>query len=114
MTRAIISAHPGESVEAVRERLRAHGIHHLIVIDNGTVVGVVSPRDLMAAGKLTVGEVMHREVVSVEAAATLKRAAALMIGNPSGCLPVLEEGKLAGIITTSDLMRVFSLEQTIA
>lgn len=112
MTRSVISAAPDESIESARLRLRSNHIHHMLVIDGGNVVGVLSHRDVVTTQKQTVAEVMHREVVTVDAAASLKRAAALMISGTSGCLPVLEEGKLAGIITTSDLMRVFDLDQT--
>ena len=113
MTRTIISAQPGETVEAARGKLLSHHIHHLLVVEDGTVVGVLSHRDLMATPKLKVSDVMHREVVSVDAASSLKRAAALMLGGSSGCLPVTEDGQLTGIITTTDLMRVFNPDETI-
>lgn len=114
MTRTIISTEPEETVEAARGKLRNNHIHHLLVVEGGKVVGVLSHRDLMATPKLKVADVMHREVVSVDAASSLKRAAALMLGGTSGCLPVIEDGQLAGIITTTDLMRVFNPDETIA
>jgi len=111
----VVSVSPHDTIAVARDRLRAHQIHHLLVIDANTVVGVLAMRNL--AGKpdgTPVGDVMTREVAAIDADATLPRAASLMIRGTTGCLPVLEAGKLAGIITTTDLMRVLNADMTLS
>ena len=115
MSRVVISVRPADTVAIARDRLRANQIHHLLVVDGERTVGVVSMRDL--AGKLDtalVETVMAQEVATIDAEATLRRAASMMIRGTTGCLPVLENGKLAGIITTTDLMRVLNADMTLS
>lgn len=115
MSRNVISVSPGDTVATARIRLREHGIHHLLVVDRETVAGVVAFRDLAGKPETTkVDELMTRDVATVDAGASARRAASLMIRSTSGCLPVLEDGKLAGIITTSDLMRVLNADMTLS
>ena len=115
MSREVVSVAPQDTVATARDRLRTHQIHHLLVLEAGTVAGVIAMRDL--AGKaetLHVQEVMTREVATIDADATLRRAASLMIRGTTGCLPVLEAGKVTGIITTTDLMRVLNADMTLS
>lgn len=84
-----------------------HEVRHLVVVDDGTVLGVVSERDLLRhLGEQTqVREVMTKKVLGVSPAVSVSWAAALMLRNNIGCLPVLEDGeKLVGIITESDVL----------
>lgn len=109
MTRKVISVRSSDTVAVAREVLRSNRIHHLLVIDAGPVVGTLSYRDLAGHGdNEVIRDVMSRDFREVESAAPLKAAAALMVGGSSGCLPVLAGGKLAGIITTTDLLRQLS------
>jgi CBS domain-containing protein len=106
MTRRIISVQPSDTLATARRALRDNRIHHLLVIDRGRVVGVLSYRE-MAGREDTdwVAEVMSRDVQSVAPTDTLKNAASMMLGRKHGCLPVMESGKVTGIITTTDLLR---------
>lgn len=115
MSRQVVSVSPRDTIAIARDRLRVHQIHHLLVLDDGAVVGVIAMRDLAGIPETTsVDEVMTREVATIDADATLRRAASLMIRGTTGCLPVLEEGKVAGIITTTDLMRVLNADMTLS
>jgi acetoin utilization protein AcuB len=115
MSRNIISVSPSDTVETARIRLREHGVHHLLVVEEDSVAGVVAFRDLAGKAETTaVAELMTREVATVDAGASARRAASLMIRSTSGCLPVMENGKLAGVITTSDLMRVLNADMTLS
>jgi acetoin utilization protein AcuB len=109
MTARVVSVSPTDTVEVARQTLRSHRIHHLLVIDRGNVVGALSSRDLAGSpdGRL-VSEVMSSDVTPVDSSAPLRSAAALMIGRTTGCLPVVADGKLAGIVTTTDLLRQIS------
>src|SRR5690348_4032919 len=91
------------------ERMRRAGIHHLVIVRGGEVAGVVSERDLATTEsrfriRRTVGDIMTPAVVTATERTTVHEAANLMRGRTIGCLPVLRDGKLAGIVTVSDLL----------
>ena len=115
MSHTVVAVAPADTVAIARDRLRSNQIHHLLVMTGDEVVGVVAFRDL--AGKpdhVPVADLMMREVATIDAASTLRRAASLMIRSTSGCLPVMEDGKVTGIITTTDLMRVLNTDMTLS
>jgi len=101
------------SAEEAWERMRARDIRHLVVARGGTVLGVVSDRDLggrrgaaLRRGK-TVADVMTTAPVTARPETTLRQAANLMRGRSVGCLPVVgEDGRLQGIVTITDILDV--------
>ena len=109
MTDEIVSISPEANVAEAREQLRSNDIHHLVVMDRKRVVGVLSDRDLAdRSGDLQVSDVMTRGVATISPQSTLRQAAGKMEGRTIGCLPVIKDGKLAGIVTTSDLLRALA------
>lgn len=109
MTRSVVTLSPTHTVADAYAQFKKRKIHHLLVVDRGSVVGVVSVRDV--SGKrddAQIGTIMTRDIRIADPSATIKEAAAMMMGRNSGCLPVVDGGRLAGIVTTSDLMRVLS------
>ncbi len=93
-----------------RERMAAAKCHHLVVEERGQIAGVVSERDLGGRrGRppdATVRELMSRDVATLAPGATLRQAANLLRGRGIGCVPVVEEGRLVGIVTISDVLDV--------
>lgn len=92
--------------------MRAERIHHLVVLDGKAIAGVISDRDAggpkgdaVRAGH-DVGELMTRHVVTVTPDTTVKRAANLLRGRSIGCAVVTDKGRVAGIVTTSDLLEL--------
>jgi acetoin utilization protein AcuB len=109
MTKDVAESSPSEHAAVAWEKMRSHRIHHLVVLDGTWVVGVLSERDLHALdpklrAEKSVRELMVENPVTVSPQTTLREAANLLRGNAIGCLPVLEDGKLAGIVTTTDLL----------
>jgi CBS domain-containing membrane protein len=105
------------------EIMKQARIRHLPVLDeDGELAGILSQRDLFRGALLralgygaraeermlqmvVVKEVMSAPVHATAPDATLREAAALMLKHAIGCLPVVEQGRLTGIISESDLMR---------
>jgi CBS domain-containing protein len=112
MAVGVRTAGPGEPVEAAWREMRRHRIHHLAVVQDGVLVGVLSERDLgrrrepePVSGRL-VREVMTKAPVSATPSTTLRQAARLMQGRAIGSLLVVEDGKLLGVVTTTDLLNL--------
>jgi CBS domain-containing protein len=112
MTTNVRTVSPVESAEAAWNQMSLYGIHHLVVMDGSDVAGVLSARDLggdrgesLRKGK-NVSELMNDGVLSAKPETTLRQAANLMRGRAIGSLPVLEDGKLKGIVTVSDLLEL--------
>jgi len=105
---------PSVTVATARNLMRVDGIHHLLVVDDRRVVGVVSDRDLGGrvgarradAGAISVADVMSAHVVSVTADATIRQAANLMRGHGIGCLAIVADEKPVGIVTITDLLEL--------
>ena len=90
---------------------------------NGKLVGVISEKDILKAApspastlsayetnyllsKLTVKKIMSRNPVTVTKDTTVEDAATMMVDQDLSCLPVLEDGKLVGIVSKSDLFKM--------
>jgi CBS domain-containing protein len=101
---------PTMTIVAARTLMRAKRIHHLVVVKGADLVGVVSARDLSrrSPGRTSkaavVADVMSRHVLMIDRDATMARASHTMRGHSVGCLVVLDRGRVAGIVTTSDLL----------
>lgn len=84
----------------------------VIVVDNGEVVGVLSERDysrkVVLQGRTSrdtlVGEILSRPVITVRRKDSIERCMQLMTGNRIRHLPVVEDGKLLGLISIGDLV----------
>jgi acetoin utilization protein AcuB len=107
MKRRVESIAVTEPISAAVEQMRQKSIRHLVATREGNVAGVVSDGDvrmLEATDPRSVEEIMAPHVVSATSEMTLRKAANLMRGRSVGCLPVVDDGKLVGIVTTSDLL----------
>jgi acetoin utilization protein AcuB len=116
---------PDVSVLEATERMQRERVRRYPVIGDGKLVGIVSLDDLLRAGpsaveslnvwevsyqltQVKVQDVMTRDVITVTEFTTLEEAAKLMLDRKIGGLPVVREGVLLGIITESDIFRIFA------
>jgi CBS domain-containing protein len=90
--------------------MRRKGIHHLVVMTDSTVTGVLSDRDAggrngaAIRARSRVRDLMTAPVVTIAPNATIRRTANLMRGRTIGCVPVVDGTRLVGIVTVSDLL----------
>jgi acetoin utilization protein AcuB len=100
-----------DTLATAQAKMYAGGFRRLPVVENGQLVGIVSDRDVRQhVGHLEqtkVNVVMTEEVATVTPLTTLEEAAQVLLKRKIGGLPVVEEGKLAGVITTSDVLQAF-------
>ena len=115
MTREPVTLTPEQSFGEALALLARNRFRHLLVVDDTSrLAGVLSDRDLLRTmsrtpdlDRATVADVMQSAVVSVEPQTLLSDAAAQMLDRRINCLPVVEAGRLCGILTSTDLLRAF-------
>lgn len=116
MTEKPVTVAPGDSIDMVWALFRSRRFRHVPVVNKGTVVGLVSDRDILprvgAAGEtvqessLTVLDVMSTPVLAVRPDSPIRKAARAMVEEHVGALPVVAaDHGLVGIITRSDILR---------
>jgi CBS domain-containing protein len=106
MTPNPITVRPDQTVREAADLLAYHHISGLPVLDAaGALVGVVSEADIIAKQGQTVGDIMTRNVITVPADARVEEVAAIMAGERIKRVPVLQEGRLVGIISRADIVR---------
>jgi CBS domain-containing protein len=108
MSREVKAVGTTTTVSQAKSLMKVNGIRHLLVLDRGDVVGVVSDRDLGgragSGGERPLGTVMTQNVVTAAPDTTVRQAANLLRGRSIGCLPIVVDGKAVGIVTTTDLL----------
>lgn len=125
MTRNPITVTPETSLSNAMRLMREKRIRRLPVLDaQGRLVGIVSDHDLLYASpspvtslsvweihglldRLTMNEIMTRELYTVEEDTPLEEAARMMADRRIGGLPVMNGGKLTGMITETDIFKAF-------
>jgi len=123
MSRHPITVSPSTPVEQALKRMRDEKVRRFPVVDDdGKLVGIVSDKDLLYAApspatslsiyelhylysRITISQVMSREVITVEESDPIEEAARIMVDNKIGGLPVMREDKLVGIITETDVFK---------
>jgi acetoin utilization protein AcuB len=112
MTRSPVVVGSNENLAVVRNKMEQGGFHRVPVVDNGKLVGIVSDRDLRqhvgTLERVKVNGVMTQPVVTLTPTTMLEQAANLMVRHKIGGVPVVEQGKVVGMLTATDLMRAFA------
>lgn len=125
MTKNPITVEPSTPVNEAAKLMKRRNIRRLPVIDEGKLVGIISDRDVMRVApspattlskfeinslldKITVSEIMAKDVVSLPDDATIEEAALVMYNEKLSGLPVVSSmGAVVGIITETDVFKTF-------
>lgn len=122
MAAVIATVGPEEQLDLVQDVMNLGQLRHLPVVDEGKLVGIVSQRDLLAAGlsralefdgeerrsflrSISVSDVMTAPAITARPEDTLLEAAGRMLVHRIGCLPVVDaDGHAVGLISETDLL----------
>lgn len=126
MTQNVLTVTPSTALGDALQIVREHAIRHLPVVEDGRLVGLVSDRDLRLAAPPAwasdtdyatlrstfedkkVSDVMTAHaIVSTTEITPIEEASRLMYEHRIGCLPVMRNDELVGILTETDVMRAF-------
>jgi len=124
MSRRVISVAKDMPIHDALALFKKEHIRRAPVLKDGKLVGIISDKDLLDASpsqatslsvwemnyllsKITVGEVMTRKVLTVQADTPIEEVARLMADNKIGGLPVMRANRVVGMITETDLFKIF-------
>ena len=114
-----------QSLSDVRAIFEKEGFRHLPVVENNALVGMITHTDLMRVTygahiaeadfevnnlileSTTVEEAMSKDLKTIEPGSNLAEAARIMSKYKVGCVPVVDEGQLLGLITTTDVLAAY-------
>ncbi|MBI5954977.1 MAG: CBS domain-containing protein [Chloroflexi bacterium] len=124
MSQRVISIPPEMSIPEALAFFKKHQIHRAPVMKDGKMMGIVTESDLLNASpspvstlsvwemnylmsKVPVKQVMTKKVITVEVGTPIEDAAHVMVDAKIGGMPVTKDGRIVGIITETDLFKVF-------
>lgn len=124
MSQPVITVRPETTVHDALHLMQSERIRRVPVLDHGRLVGMVSMKDLLNASpspatslsiwelnyllsKLTVAQVMTKTVLTIDIETPIEEAARLMADQRVGGLPVLNGNQVIGMITETDLFKIF-------
>ena len=123
MTRTVVTVELDDALDVVKDIFDAGRFHHLLVLDDNVLVGVLSDRDLLRAVspnldtsrctywdlatlRKPVHSIMTRKPVTISPNAQVSDAVRIINQNTFSCLPVVDDsGKVLGILTWRDILK---------
>lgn len=113
MIKKVVTIEHDKTAQDAAKLMAEHGIGSLVIISDGNPVGIVTERDLVhkvctkdiASSKIPLSDVMSSPVIWAEPDVPIETAVQRMFNNKIRRLPILENGKLVGIVTVTDLAK---------
>lgn len=110
---------PGASLAEALDLMAQEKNRHVVVVEEGAVVGILSDRDLALFydpvqmteerwKQSTVGQLMTREPVTVGSGTDITSASKMLLANAVSALPIVDNGALVGILSEKDFVRYFA------
>jgi len=114
MTRDPVTTTPDLPLDRAAALMRDKGVGSLIVVEDDTAVGILTERDVVtkvaaenrAPASVRVRDVMTRPVISIHPHEEVEAAARKMSARRIRRLPVVQDGKLLGVVTENDILRL--------
>tara|TARA_R110002072_G_scaffold108026_2_gene234647 strand:+ start:46019 stop:46435 length:417 start_codon:yes stop_codon:yes gene_type:complete len=127
MTKNVITLNHTDDLATAERLFKSKNIRHIPVVSGSSIIGMLSYTDLLrisfadSIGRddsvdttvynlFTIEQVMAKNLVSVPSTGTIKEVAEILAKKEFHALPVVDDGKLVGIVTTTDLIN-YLLEQ---
>lgn len=111
MTKNPVTIAPDDFLSQALQRMQAGRFRRLPVIANGKLAGIITERDLRAhqgyLERTKVNGIMIENPWTIDSESTLEEAAQIMLERQIGGLPVVDHGKLVGIMTATDVLGAF-------
>ncbi len=115
MTCKVVTAKINDSLSTICEIFEKTKFHHIFVVDNGNLIGVISDRILPAEKERDAAtmnkkayEIMSRVAVTVDAKTSIEKASKLMLENNISYIPVVSpEGVIEGIVSWRDILKFY-------
>jgi CBS domain-containing protein len=115
MTQASISDSPSDTLRSAAECMWRQQTGSVVVMEQDNLVGIITERDVLKAAaqgmdvdKTTVGEFMTRTVITVPSSDSVRDAARLMAQHWIRHLPVVEDGRVVGVLSQRDIVGIFA------
>ena len=128
MTENVVKLNLKDTLSKAEELFLKHNIRHLPVVNGDHVVGILSYTDLLRVGvaegldeedrvigatiydMYSLEQVMTKDVVNIESHTNVRKAAEILVKSGFRALPIIKDGNLVGMLTTTDLI-LFLLKQ---
>jgi len=121
MNEKLVTVSADERLDTVDDIMALGQVRHLPVVKGGDLVGIVSQRDLLRASlssisnvglgekraflnSVKIREIMSPAVITITPGTTVQEAAEIMADEKIGCLPVVDNNRLVGMVTETDLL----------
>ncbi len=123
MSSELYTLKPTDTIQQARKLMLEKHIRHIPIVEEGKFVGLLTKQDVLAVSvsaladiditernelesHVPISEVMISEVVIAEENTNLGKAAQFLLQQKHGCLPIFRDGKIIGILTESDFVRL--------
>ena len=117
MTTEVFVVHENDLVDLVKKIMEWKSIHHLPVVNNkNKLVGIITKTNvaeniIINKKSLAAKDIMIKDIITVSSDISILEAKEIMIKNKIGCLPILEDGDLIGILTKRDVEKLEKIPQ---
>ncbi|MCM0755804.1 CBS domain-containing protein [Desulfovibrio aminophilus] len=124
MTKSVYSLRETDTLLSARALMKLQRIRHIPIVTKDTMfIGLLTHRDLLSAtvsqlaevdpetqdeidAGIPIKEIMRTDLKTVEPGTTVRSAAEILLNHKYGCLPVVDKGRLVGILTEADFLKL--------
>lgn len=123
MSRNVVTVHHGDPISKVRALVHERKVHHIPVVNGDQIIGIVTWSDILRVSfgdafnaddravdatldhTISLEQLMQKDPVTLEETGTVRQAAEILASSDFHSLPIVNGGKLVGMVTTTDLIK---------